>query len=67
MVMAVQLATRPRRNVNPVRQYALRLAFAELGAVDASLQPLGFEQAMADPRWCLVIIQRARKFEPTSA
>ena len=41
----------------------LPVAFAELGAVDASLQPLGFEQAMADSRWCLVIIERARKFQ----
>ena len=63
----VQLAARPRRNNNPVRQYALRLAFAELGAVDATLQPLSFERAMADPRWFLVIVERARRFEPTSS
>ena len=63
-MIPVQLAARPRRNTNPVRQYALRLAFAELGAVDATLQPLSFERAMADPRWFLVIVERARRFEP---
>lgn len=65
--MPVRLAARPRQNTNPVRQYALRLAFAELGAVDATLQPLSFERAMADPRWFLVIVERARRFEPTAA
>ena len=65
--MPVQLAARPRRNTNPVRQYALRLAFAELSAVDATLQPLSFERAMADPRWFLVIVERARRFEPASS
>jgi hypothetical protein len=65
--MPVQLAARPRRNANPIQQYALRLAFAELGAVDASLQPLSFERAMADPKWFLIIVERARRFEPAVA
>lgn len=45
----------------------LRLAFADLCARDAELCALSFERAMADPRWCRVIREHARRFRPTSA
>ena len=47
-----------------VNHYALRLAFADLCARDPNLGALTFERAMADPRWCLVIREHARRFRP---
>lgn len=48
------------------RYSPLRLAFADLCARDTELIALSFERAMADPRWCRVIRQHARRFRPVA-
>ena len=44
------------------RDYALRLALADLAARDASLAPMTIESVLAHPRWGLVLLAHARKF-----
>lgn len=46
----------------PIHRYALRLAFADLAARDASLLPMSLEVALAHPHWGLVLRVHAKKF-----
>lgn len=50
------------RSADPVHQYPLRLALADLAARDASLAPMTIESVLAHPHWGLVLLVHARKF-----
>ncbi len=44
------------------RDYALRLAFADLAARDARLLPMSLREALGHPHWGVVLRVHARKF-----